>query len=141
MAFEYRKGPKTLTKLPLDGDTAAIVPGRAITLTDATDGYFKGADASGEALSGIAHQTVASPSSDGDAFVLAYTDPSTIFEVPPDAGTVTQALAGNTCDVGADGLSINIDASSTDDILILEVDTVANTCLVRCLFNSHTGVA
>jgi hypothetical protein len=37
----------------------------------------------------------------------------------------------NTCDVGADGLTINRDGSTTDDIEIIEVDTDANVAYVR----------
>ena len=141
MAFSYRTGRRVIRKVLLDADSAAIVVGDALTITNATDGYFKEVDASGEAVSCIATTASASPSSDGDLFVMADFSTESVYEVPPDTGSITQAIAGNTCDCGADARSINIDASSTDDILILEVDVNENIAYVRLLSNSLTGVA
>jgi len=54
-----------------------------------------------------------------------------IYEVGPDAGSMAVTINQNTCDVGADAKSIDINGSSTDDILILVVDTDTNKALVR----------
>ncbi len=140
MAFEYRKGDRQIMKLPLDSTSADITPGLAITLSGGTAGYHKEVDASGEAVVGISVNTVASPSADGGAFVHCDVSPDSIYEVGPDAGSVTAALAGLTADCGADGASVNIDASATDDILIVEADATNNKMLVR-LVPQPSGVA
>lgn len=139
MAFEYRSGPRDIRPAPLDSTTAALTPGTAVTL--ATAGYFKEVDGSGEAVAGICVSTTASPSADGGLSALVDFSPLSVYEVGPDAGSVTAGLAMLTADVGADGVSVNIDASATDDILILSADPVANTMHVRILQTSASGVA
>jgi hypothetical protein len=62
-----------------------------------------------------------------------------MYQVPPDTGSVTQALAGRAADCGADARSVDIDGSTTDDIIIAEVDVDGNTLLVR-LAPTFTGV-
>ena len=139
MSFEFRKGERKIVKCLLDSTSAAILVGDAITITNATAGYFKEVDASGEAITGIATSESASPAADGDLFVMVDISPLSMYEVPPDAGSVTQALAGRTADCGADARSVDIDASATDDIVIAEVDVDANTMLIR-LNPTFTGV-
>ena len=140
MAFEYRKGTRQLVKLPLDSTSADIEVGDAITAAGATSGYFKEVDAAAEAVVAIACSKVSSPTADGGAFVLADVSRESVYEVVPDAGTVTQALAMKTADVGANARSVDINGSTTDDIEILEVDTVNNKMLVR-INPSLSGVA
>ena len=140
MAFEYRKGTRQLVKLPLDSTSADIEVGDAITAAGATSGYFKEVDAAAEAVVAIAYSKVSSPTADGGAFVLADVSGESVYEVVPDAGTVTQALAMKTADVGANARSVDINGSTTDDIEILEVDTVNNKMLVR-INPSLSGVA
>lgn len=140
MAFEYRKGTRQLVKLPLDSTSADIEVGDAITAAGATSGYFKEVDAAAEAVVAIAYSKVFSPTADGGAFVLADVSRESVYEVVPDAGTVTQALAMKTADVGANARSVDINGSTTDDIEILEVDTVNNKMLVR-INPSLSGVA
>jgi len=139
VAFEYRKGERKIVKCLLDSTSAAIVVGDAITVTDATPGYFKEVDAASEAVSGIATSASSSPSADGDLFVMVDISPLSIYEVPPDAGSVTQALAGASADCGANARSVSITASSTDDIIILEALVAENLILVR-LAPTFTGV-
>ena len=141
MAFRYRSGPRTPVYVQLDASTTDIVIGRALTISGATDGYVMGVDGSGEAVIGIAMQQVSSPSSDGNASVLCDISTLSIYEVPPDTGSVTQAILMNTCDVGADGLTANIDASSTDDLLIVKTDVVGNNIYVQIKHAAFTGVA
>ena len=138
--FEYRKGERLLGKRPLDSTSADISDGRAITTAGATSGYFKEVDGAAEAVSGISVQTVASPSADGGADVLVDISPDSVYEVAPDSGTAAITNVGKTCDVGADGLTIDHDGSTTDDILIVGVDLDANTYLVQ-LRPSAAGVA
>lgn len=139
MAFEYRKGERVLVKCLLDSTSAAIVVGDAITISGATAGYFKEVDAGSEAVTGIAASDSASPSADGDLFVMVDISPQSVYRVGPAAGSVTQALAGRAADVGADARSVDIAASATDDIIILEADVTGNTLLVR-LAPTFTGV-
>jgi hypothetical protein len=137
MAFEYRRGPRVLVELPLDSATANITPGMAITY-GAQDGYFKEVDAVAEQVLGIAVNKVDSPSSHGGAMVKVDVSPLSVYEVGGDAA-LTVVINGNSCDVGADAKSIDVNGSSTDDIYILVVDLDTQKALVR-LSPSPTGV-
>ena len=139
MAFEYRKGERKLVKCLLDDTSAAILVGDAITISGANAGYFKEVDAAAEAVTGIAASESASPSVDGDLFVMVDISPLSVYRAPPDTGSVTQAIAGRSADVGADARSVDINGSTTDDIIILEADVTGNTVLVR-LNPTFTGV-
>lgn len=133
MAFKYRKGERQPMRWPLDGSSASIVVGQAITMSGATAGYFKEVDGSGETVMGIAMEnvTVAAGASDGDHTVLVDVSEASVYEVPPDTGSVAVTIVSDTCDVGADGLTINIDASATDDIVVIGVDLNTNTAFVQ----------
>ena len=130
--YGYRYGDRKLILLPLDSTSAAIAA-KTIAITDsgATSQFFKEVDGSGERVVGWSASAVASPGSDGDLDVLTDVSLESVYEFPPDAGTVDKSLVGKTCDIGADGFSINIDASADDSIFIVDVDTVANTCFVK----------
>jgi hypothetical protein len=132
--FEYRQtggAARQPVRVFLDSTTADLEVGTAVTTSGATSGYYKEVDASGEAVAGITMERVSSPSVDGGASVLIDQSNQSVYEVPPDAGSVTEALRGKTCDVGADGKSADIDASADDSIYILDVDTDANTLRVQ----------
>jgi hypothetical protein len=132
MAFEFRSGTRHIIPMKLDADTDAItVIGTALTVTGATAGYVQNVDGSADVLVGFGTERSASPSADGDKSIPVDISESSIYEVPPDAGSVTQSLVGKTMDVGADGLTVNIDASSGDDLYCVKVDTVANTLFVQ----------
>ena len=140
MAFEYRKGERILVLLPLDSDSADIKVGDAITAAGATDGYFKEVDASGEAIVGIAAQEKEAGDADGDISILVDVSPQSVYEVPPDAGSVVVTLVGKTMDCGADARSADIDASAQDDVYCVGIDTTANTLL--CMLRTNpAGVA
>ena len=141
LPYGYRYGNQIIISLPLDADAAAITDAIAITRTDATATYFKEVDAAGEEVMGWSVSAVASPSADGGLSVLTDVSTQSVYEFPPDAGTVTRALVGKTADIGADGQSVNIDASSVDDLLIVDVDLVANTCFVSKAASKSVGVA
>ena len=140
MAFDFLRGQRSVVMLPLDSTSADIVVGTAITASGATDGYFKEVDATGELVVGIAMSDVSSPSADGAASVKVDVSRHSLYLTDPDAGSVAVTLLMNTADVGADGLTVNIDASVTDDIEIVAVDTSANTLTVR-LNQAFPGVA
>lgn len=140
MAFEYVKGGRTLVKVPLDASSADLVQGQAVTASGATDGYFKEVDALAEAVTGIVVTSVDSPAADGGAYALIDISRESVFRVAPDAGSLVVTDNMNTCDVGADGLSINRDGSTTDDIEIIQIDTDANVAYVR-INPSLSGVA
>ena len=122
MAFEYMYGPRKIIELPLDSTSADITVGLMLTAARATDGYFKEVDGSGEAT------------------VKVDVSPASVYRVSPDAGNIAVTDAMNTADVGADGLTVNIDASATDDIQILSVDVDANTMAVS-IVPTFSGVA
>ncbi len=142
MPFDWRYGERQLQRYPLDKDSADITVGMALTHSGATSGYLKEVDASGEAVVGIAaSEVVVTGSADGDHYVMVDTSLTSVYEVGPDAGSVTQALLSKTCDVGADGKTLNIDASATDDLQIVQVDLTNNKMLCRLLRNALGAVA
>jgi len=139
--YGYRYGDRQIIDLPLDS-TSADIGADAIAITDsgATTAFVKEVDGSGERVIGFSVNKVDSPSADGGASVNVDVSYASVYEFPPDAGTVTVDLVGKTCDIGADGKSINIDASADDSIQIVDVDTVANTCFVRLAPSKATSI-
>ena len=137
----FGRAERVLVRLPLDADTANVKVGHAITSADATAGFYKVVDASGEAIVGIAVEESDSPSNDGDNTVLVDISQDTYYRVEPDTGSVTTALRFSTADVGADGGSVNIDASATDNIKIHDVDINRNEMIVTVVTAAYTGVA
>lgn len=122
--YGYREGVRIPVVLPVDSAANGD-----ISVNDhvffSTAGYITKCGA-GDIAIGVSMQNVAVPSSDGGATCLVDTSEQSIYEGPPDTGTVTAALAMHTCDYGG-SQSINIDASTDDNILIRRVDTDANT--------------
>lgn len=121
------KGPSLPLKVKIDSSTSDISQGDQLVL--GTAGYYQQAAADG-VVQCIALETVASPSADGDAEILADFSTMRVWEYSPDAGTVTQALVGTRMDCGG-AQTINIDQSTTgtdsDGIwLCVGVDTDAN---------------
>jgi hypothetical protein len=140
MSFEYMYGPRKIIELPLDSTSADITVGLMLTASGATDGYFKEVDTDSEPVTGVAVSKVSSPATDGAATVKVDVSPASVYRVSPDAGNIAVTDAMNTADVGADGLTVNIDASATDDIQILSVDVDANTMAVS-IVPTFSGVA
>lgn len=134
--YGYREGRRILVEKELDADTAAIAVGEILTV--GSTGYVKRAGA-GETVYGIAAQASASPAADGDLSIMVDISEQSIYEYPPDGGSVTQALVGTTMDVGGPQ-SINIDASVVDNVKCVRVDTDANTLFVQFSL-TYTGVA
>ena len=139
--FDYAYGDRVLVRVPLDADTADINVGTAITSADASTGFYKNVDASGEVVVGIAAEKVSSPSADGGASVLVDISANSYYRVNPDTGTAAETLRFKTCDIGADGRSANIDASATDNVKIHEVRTSDNALLVSIIPAAYVGVA
>ena len=133
-------GTRVPVVMRVDADSADITVGCAITTADATAGYVKKVDASGERVLGFAMQAVSSPAADGEATVLVDISTQTLYEMAPDSGTLTLAELYDSCDIGADGISINRDASSTDDLQIVSIDLETNTAYVRRLDVGIPGV-
>jgi hypothetical protein len=121
--YGYREGVRIPVVAYVDSSSGDISVGDHLIY--ATAGYVKVASA-GDIAVGIAMQNVTAPASDGGATVLMDVSEQSIYEAPPDAGTVTRAIEGLTCDYGG-SQTINIDASTDDNILIRRVDTAANT--------------
>jgi hypothetical protein len=131
--FEFRG--KTTDRIPvrvqLDSTTADIEVGTAITTTNATAGYHKEVDATAEVVKGVSMERVSSPSADGGASVLIDVSPMSVYEVPPDTGTVVLADQGKKVDVGADGQSLTRAGSTTADFLITRANVDDNTLYCR----------
>lgn len=131
MSFDYRRGVRHPVLMPLESTSGDITVGDAITTTGATAGYVQKVDGSGDAVVGFAMQTVAAGAADGDASVLVDISKDSVYEVGPDAGSVTQALNLTSLDVGANAQSVDIDATVTADLKVVQVDTEANTIYVH----------
>ena len=133
--YGHRKGTPLLIQKPVAAASAAIVAGDF--LSESTAGYVAQA-AAGGTLIGIAWESVASPSANGDSTILVDVSTGTVYEYPPDTGTVTAALMGRSMDIGG-AQSVDIDASTDDVLMCHEVDTVANTLRVSMLL-TNAGV-
>jgi len=131
MSFEYRRGVRNPTLVPLDSTSADIEVGDAITMSGGTTGYAKEVDAAAEAVIGFAMQAVSSPSADGEASVLVDVSKDSVYEVGPDAGSVTQALNFTALDVGADARSVDIDGTTTADLLVVQCEVDDNKIYIK----------
>lgn len=135
--YGWREGVRRPVRMKLDKDSADIVVGDFLSVTGFTAGYV-GQAAAGEIPVGVAmEKVVVSGTADGDHSVLVDVSEDSIYEYPPDAGTVTQALAHTTMDIGGPQ-SINIDASADDIVVVRDVDTVANTLRVSLYSGAAT---
>lgn len=119
----YREGQQRIVSMPVDSSTAAISMYDFVTL--GTAGYIQKA-AAGDWPCGIALEECAVPSADGDVSILIDTSEMSIYEYPPDTGSVTAALAGTRVDLGG-AQSINIDATTDKCFRILRADVINNT--------------
>ena len=131
----YLHGPQTIVRMLVDSSSNAIAVGDFVVV--ATAGYVKQA-AAGETPVGIAMEACAVPSADGDLAVNVDVSESSVWEYPPDTGTVTQGLVNLTMDIGG-AQSINIDASSQDVIRVRAVD-IPNNKLHISLIPTYAGV-
>lgn len=124
----YRSGPRVIVPMPVDASSADIKPGDMIGQSQ-TDGYATQA-AAGNKIIGFAVSLVDNPTADGGATVMVDTSRESIYEYPPDAGSVTQAIVGDLLDVGG-AQSIDIDATVDNALECVRVDVDANTCFVK----------
>lgn len=136
-SYGYRYGERVPVQTPIDASSAAISVGDIITATGFTSGYF-GKAAAGDTIFGVAMESCPVPASDGAKSILVDISQASVYEYPPDAGSVTAALAGKTCDVGG-AQSIDIDASADDVVQIVRADTTANTVFIQ-IIPTRTGV-
>ena len=131
----YVHGPQTIVRMRVDSSTTAISVGDFVVA--ATAGYVKRASA-GETPVGIAMEACAVPTADGDLAINVDVSRESVWEYPPDAGTVSQGLCNTTMDIGGAN-SINIDASSQDVIIVRSVNIAQNTLQVS-LIPTYAGV-
>ena len=130
--YGYRYGPQDIKLIPLDKDCANISDCIAITTTDATAGYAKELDATTEGIIGFSAGAVTlTGTSDGDHSVKVDLSTESVYAFPPDAGTATIALIGKSMDMGADGKSVNIDATVIDCVTCVWVDATNNIVYVK----------
>jgi len=132
MIYGYRSGERVLVRAQVDSGTSALSAGDI--LSAGTAGYVQQA-AAGDVPVGICLEVASAPSADGGKTVLMDVSTESLYEFPPDAGSVTQALCNTTVDIGGPQ-SINIDATSDKVFVVREVDLVANTCLGHFLFSA-----
>ena len=124
----YRFGLRMPILLPV-ANTAAITVGDVLKI-DGVAGYVTPAAAGDNNVIGVAMESCDVPTADGGVSIQVDCSDQSVYEYPPDAGTVTVALNGLTCDLGG-AQSINIDASADDYVVILKALTDTNTMLVR----------
>lgn len=125
--YGYRFGERLIVEYGVDSTSSAISAGDHVKWD--TAGYVEPCTA-GDNPIGVAVADQTAGTADGDASVRVDISEWSVYEYPPDAGTVTVALRGLTCDLGG-ARSIDIDASADDNIVIVNVDTSANTLLIR----------
>lgn len=134
----YRKGGCTEVLMKVaDAATNGVVPGDMVIMESGNAGYIVPCSA-GDIAIGVALSGCPAPSADGAQSVRVCIDPTAIYEYPPDAGSVTQALVGTTMDTGG-AQSINIDASTDDKCICVGVDVDRNTLLIQ-LIPTYLGV-
>jgi hypothetical protein len=124
----YRSGPYVIREYLMDSATAAVIaPGDFVV--EVTHGYV-GQCAAGGLPIGVAVSAGADPGADGGAVVLVSTSPEAVYEMPPDAGSVTQALVNKSMDVGG-AQTVDITTSDDDVIQVVGVDTERNTVFFK----------
>ena len=130
--YGYRSGYREGRQVKVDASTTAISVGDFLKL--GTAGFYQKAAANEEAQC-VAMQACAIPAADGNISILADFSMASVYEYPPDTGTVVQADVGKQCDIGG-AQSVNRDASATGSgadgcLQIVAVDTSAQTLFVR----------
>ena len=130
----YRYGARSIEPYPVKA-SAVIKAGDFCDLD--SNGYLQPC-AAGDIATLVSVDTITGGSSDGDVICRADSSTESVYEYPPDSGTLTLALQLKTCDVGGPQ-SIDPDAATDNALLIRRVDTSANTALVS-LVGVYSGV-
>lgn len=130
--YGYRSGPRIPIPVLLDSSTSTISVGDALKL--GTAGYYQQAGA-GDAVQCFAMEAATAPSADGEKTILADFSTLSVYEFPPDTGTVVVGDVGKLMDLGG-AQSVNRDASTTGDgsdgcLACIRVDTDAQTLFVQ----------
>lgn len=135
----HKFGERAAVRVPLDSTTGTIEVGDMLTI--ATAGYYKRAGA-GDIPYGVAMEKIETadiPSADGGRIISMDVSRQSVYRYAVGTGTITVAMRGQTCDL-AGAQSIDVTASTDDQVEIVEVDTVNNAALVRLLIPSLGGV-
>jgi hypothetical protein len=56
------------------------------------------------------------------------------------AGTLAETMKLKSCDIAATGDAISVSASTTDNVLIHDVDVDDNSCIVSLIMATYGGV-
>jgi hypothetical protein len=110
------------------GNTGAIESGDIVILdADAGSPYIMRATDDATAPLGVARDSCAAPTNDGDTEIFVFTDPNDTFRLPVATGTAAAAMEFDVCDIGVDGTTIGADvaASSYNLIFIEEVESTS----------------
>ena len=122
----YRSGPR-------DPRYVEVKASEVINQGDFCDfdasGYLAECDAN-DTPTCVAMETITGGATDGLNRALVDFSTLSVYEMPPDAGTVDHTLIGKTMDCGG-AQSVNIDATVDDSLACVDVDTNANTVFVR----------
>lgn len=120
-----------IISMAVDASSADINVGDALTTSGASAGYVMKVDGVGEPVIGFADSKVSSPDADGDVMVKVDVSKEVLYRLPPDTGSVTQALVGLKRDIGADGRSVDVDGTTTSDLEILGIDEDNDLYILR----------
>jgi hypothetical protein len=137
--FDYAYGDRVLVRLPLAASSADIEVGDAIRLKAATN-YYQDVDTVSDATVGIAVEKVTSPTADGGATVLVNVSEQAYYRVNVGNGTLASTMQLKSCDIAASGDAIDVAASTTDNVLIHDVDLDDNSCIVSLIMATYGGV-
>lgn len=126
--YGYRFGPQLIVTYPMDSaGSSNVIPGDHVKFS--TAGYVVACGA-GDNPIGVATSVGVDPGTDGYETVQVDISEWSVYEYPIGTGTGTLAMTKLTCDL-AGARSIDVTASADDNIVIVKVDTVNNTALIR----------
>ena len=135
--FDYAYGDRVLVRLPLAAASADIEVGDTIK---AAGNYYRDVNTLSDSTVGVAVEKVTSPTSDGGATVLVNVSEQAYYRVNVGAGTLASTMQLKSCDIAASGDAISVSASTTDNVLIHDVDVDDNSCIVSLIMATYGGV-
>lgn len=133
----YKYGLRNIQVLPVKASTTIS----AGDMVDFDSNRYLQPCGAGDIPIGVAVGQVpadAQAATDGALSIAVDTSQDSVYRYVPDAGNVTIALVGKSCDVGG-AQSIDIDASTDDCILVRAVNVAENTLDVSLILKP-TGV-
>lgn len=124
--YGVKTGPSTIVTLPVksantweNGDFLVL-----------SSGYLAVGAAGGSVFGVAVGDVPTAGSADGDLFAEVEVNEDALLYYPVGTGTMTQAMAGKTCDIGG-AASLDVTASTDDCIYIVRPDVTNNAAWCR----------